>query len=298
VLSAPFLPSLWAIPVTFSLLVFAHLGSLGDRKHLPVPKEFLSYDKKTKKYVSHKHKNWSTKGHAWCRNDKTFLRHNAGDIRYLFLEPSLRDSLGTGKCFLSPSDPRCAKTNNENVTGIAHNDGRKGADSTGFAGGWGTYFWNSSSFHQNGISYAVHKNGDDLKGSGSITFSTRNNEGSDPGGDGSVKNPMGNLSHNWKKSHRSWKIDGTWAGPGDNKAVVMSGLDKGQGQMAFADGVVQQQDDTQMQAAMVANAKLEGGTAEGAGARPKKTHKDKKKQADLQKKHPHTNQEVTSGTWY
>ena len=73
-----------------------------------------------------------------------------------------------------------------------------------------------------------------MKGSGSITMLTRNLEGEKASN--RVPNLMNNWSHNWDPAHRAIRPTETWAGPSNDKRVVMSGMDQGQGQIAFADG--------------------------------------------------------------
>ena len=94
------------------------------------------------------------------------LRGVSADIRYLFLENTLRQDLASSASLHSPSDPRAKRTNDQDVK-------------DGILNGWGRSWWKSAQVHQRGISYAVHKSGDDAKGSGSITMLTRNLEGSD-----------------------------------------------------------------------------------------------------------------------
>ena len=125
--------------------------------------------------------------------------------------------------------------------------------------GWGRSFWNSAYVHQRGISYGLHKSGDDLKGSGSITLMTRNIEGGNPSGN--TPNHMNNWSHNWRPVHRTLRDDEQWLGPNGDKRYNMSGLDEGQGNMAFADNSVQQQNKP-FTAAIANNKELEGGQAD------------------------------------
>ena len=89
---------------------------------------------------------------------------------------------------------------------------------------------------------------------------------------------MNNWSHNWDPAHRAIRPTETWAGPSDDKRVVMSGMDQGQGQIAFADGQVQQSDDAGLQEAMRQNAELVGGKADSPTAGE--------------------NQQITRGSWW
>ena len=189
---------------------------------------------------------------------ENFTRHVSADIRYLFLENTLRQDLASSASLHSPSDPRAKRTNDQDVK-------------DGIFNGWGRSWWKSAQVHQRGISYAVHKSGDDAKGSGSITMLTRNLEGVKA--HNRVPNLMNNWSHNWDPAHRAIRPTETWAGPSDDKRVVMSGMDQGQGQIAFADGQVQQSDDAGLQEAMRQNAELVGGKAD---SRPQeKTNKSR-----------------------
>ena len=210
-----------------------------------------------------RNEDWAQWSDSQRAGNDGFCKHNAADIRYLFLQNTLRQDLATSASLHSPSDPRAKRTSDQDVQNGIHK-------------GWGNSWWKSASVHQRAISYAVHKSGDDLKGSGSITLLTRNLEGEKASG--SVPNQMNNWSHNWDPAHRAIRPTETWAGPSNDKRVVMSGLDAGQGQIAFADGQVQQDDDASLQAAQKRNSELEGGIAEPPPAGG--------------------NQQITRGSWW
>ena len=175
------------------------------------------------------------------------LVHMCGDLRFLFTQNQLRQDLANSSSLHSPSDPRSKRTSDQDVR-----DGK--------LNGWGRSWWNSAYVHQRGISYGLHKSGDDLKGSGSITLFTRNIEGGNPSGN--TPNHMNNWTHNWQPVHRTLRDDEQWLGPNGDKRYNMSGLDEGQGNMAFADNSVQQQDQATFTAAIAKNKELEGGQAD------------------------------------
>ena len=210
-----------------------------------------------------KNEDWARWNNSQRAGNENFTRHVSADIRYLFLENTLRQDLATSASLHSPSDPRAKRTNDQDVR-------------DGILNGWGRSWWKSAQVHQRGISYAVHKSGDDMKGSGSITMLTRNLEGEKASN--RVPNLMNNWSHNWDPAHRAIRPTETWAGPSDDKRVVMSGMDQGQGQIAFADGQVQQSDDAGLQEAMRQNAELVGGKADSPTAGE--------------------NQQITRGSWW
>ena len=210
-----------------------------------------------------RNEDWARWNHSQRAGNENFTRHVSADIRYLFLENTLRQDLASSARLHSPSDPRAKRTNDQDVK-------------DGIFNGWGRSWWKSAQVHQRGISYAVHKSGDDAKGSGSITMLTRNLEGVKA--HNRVPNMMNNWSHNWDPAHRAIRPTETWAGPSDDKRVVMSGMDQGQGQIAFADGQVQQSDDAGLQEAMRQNAELVGGKADSPTAGE--------------------NQQITRGSWW
>ena len=197
--------------------------------------------------AAHNRQGWNRKTAQDLARDRGMLVHMCGDLRFLFTHNQLRQDLANSSSLHSPSDPRCKRTNDQDVR-----DGK--------LNGWGRSFWNSAYVHQRGISYGLHKSGDDLKGSGSITLMTRNIEGGNPSGN--TPNHMNNWTHNWRPVHRTLRDDEQWLGPNGDKRYNMSGLDEGQGNMAFADNSVQQQDQATFTAAIANNRELEGGQAD------------------------------------
>ena len=110
----------------------------------------------------------------------------AGDIRFIFTHAAFRDELGTSNSLLSPSDPKCKRTNDQ--------DSQHKHKASGHMDGWGRSWWNSAYVHQRGLSYGLHKSADELSGANSITCFTRNFEGDNP--TGSAENAMNNWTHN------------------------------------------------------------------------------------------------------
>ena len=191
------------------------------------------------------------------------------DPRFLFLDAELRSDLGTSKALFSPSDPRCKRTNDQDVSGGALN-------------GWGRHTWNKSGnrgkyVHSKGLSYGVHHGGDADKPETFITF-TRNVIGRNR-----IDNHMGNgltsklkdaddksgENANGKMARRMYLEDSYFVGPttagkwkewghknpptdaGNDrnlKEIAMSGLDEGQGNYSLADGSVKQASDADFQA--------------------------------------------------
>ena len=212
--------------------------------------------------ITGRSEDWATRNDLWRSRDERFCEHNGADIRYLFLETTLRKDLSSSKSLMSPSDPRVKRTNDLDVQ-------------KGIFKGWARHWWKSAQLHQRAISYGVHKSGDDMKGAGSITMVTRNFEGETARAN-SVPNNMNNWSLSWAKTHRHLRMNETWASPQSDKRVYMSGLDEGQGQIAFADGQVQQAENAQFQSALKKNTELDGGLASA----------------------PTDGGEVTRGSWY
>ncbi len=178
------------------------------------------------------------------------LVHLSGDIRFIFTQAQMRQDLMTSKALLSPTDPKCKRTND-----LDSRDGKMA--------GWGRSWWNSAYVHQRGLSYGLHKSADDSAGANSITFFTRNFEGDNP--TGRVENNMNNWSHNWRPVHRTVRVLGltsnkneVWIGAGQDPRYNMSGLDENQGTLAWADGRVLQVSDNEMQGAILANVQHDG----------------------------------------
>ena len=185
------------------------------------------------------------------------LVHMAGDIRFLFTHAAFVDELGTSNALLSPSDPKCKRTNDQ--------DSQHKHKASGHMDGWGRYWWNSAYVHQRGLSYGLHKSADELSGAVSITCFTRNFEGDNP--TGNAENAMNNWTHNWNPVHRTVRVQGVtsakneeWIGASGDKRYAMSGLDDNQGTLAWADGRVKQVSTIEMQMAIKQNIEHEGAT--------------------------------------
>ena len=67
------------------------------------------------------------------------LVHLSGDIRFIFTQAQLRQDLMTSKALLSPTDPKCKRTND-----LDSRDGKMA--------GWGRSWWNSA-FQTNHMSW-------------------------------------------------------------------------------------------------------------------------------------------------
>ena len=190
------------------------------------------------------------------------LVHLAGDIRFIFTNATFRDELGTSNSLLSPTDPKCKRTNDQ--------DSKHAHKAAGHMDGWGRSWWNSAYVHQRGLSYGLHKSADELSGSASITLFTRNFEGDNP--TGSAANAMNNWTHNWAPVHRTVRVKGVtsakdeeWIGASGDKRYAMSGLDENQGTLAWADGSVKQVTSIEMQMSIKQNIQHVGATYDPSG---------------------------------
>ena len=190
------------------------------------------------------------------------LVHLAGDIRFIFTNATFRDELGTSNSLLSPTDPKCKRTNDQ--------DSKHAHKAAGHMDGWGRSWWNSAYVHQRGLSYGLHKSADELSGSASITLFTRNFEGDNP--TGSAANAMNNWTHNWAPVHRTVRVKGVtsakdeeWIGASGDKRYAMSGLDENQGTLAWADGSVKQVTTVEMQMSIKQNIQHVGATYDPSG---------------------------------
>ena len=197
--------------------------------------------------------------------DRGCLVHMSGDIRYIFTDTQLRQDLASSNALLSPTDPKCKRTNDLDSSHF-----HKSGTAAGTFNGWGRSWWNSAYVHQRGLSYGLHKSADELSGASSITFFTRNFEGDNP--TGRAENAMNNWTHNWRPVHRTVRVQGVtsaineeWIGAGGNPKGAMAGLDENQGSMAWADGRVAQVNDNTMQASIKANIEHTGATYAPSG---------------------------------
>ena len=198
--------------------------------------------------------------------DRGCLVHLSGDIRFIFTQAQFRQDLGSSNSLLSPTDPKCKRTNDQD----SNHEHKIGAANAGTFNGWGRSWWNSAYVHQRGLSYGLHKSADELAGGVSITLFTRNFEGDNP--TGTAENAMNNWTHNWRPVHRTVRVKGVtsakdevWIGASGNVKGAMSGLDENQGGMAWADGRVAQVNDATMQGAILANIQHTGSTFDPSG---------------------------------
>jgi prepilin-type N-terminal cleavage/methylation domain-containing protein len=196
--------------------------------------------------------------------------HNS-EVRFVPTIPTLRDSLGSVKMTLSPSDPKSKRFNQieeqqGNLNGWAKNK---------WWGGRNGFYAD----HRSG-SYALHLGGHDQKPETVLNF-TRNVQGQNNSwwarlASGRVRNRDNNFGATLRvgtknganlNAHKWIGTDGgnihgsgRWGGNKQNGAnrFGMSGLDTGQGNYSLSDGSVKQGDDAQWTADLQAAAKAKG----------------------------------------
>ena len=196
--------------------------------------------------------------------------HNC-EVRFVPTIPTLRDSLGSVKMTLSPSDPKSKRFNQ-----IEEQQGKLNgwAKKKRWGGRNGFY-----ADHRSG-SYALHLGGHDQKPETVLNF-TRNVQGQNNSwwarlASGRVRNRDGNFGATLRvgtkyganlNAHKWIGTDGgnihgsgRWGGNKQNGAnrFGMSGLDTGQGNYSTSDGSVKQGDDAQWTADLQAAAKAKG----------------------------------------
>ena len=206
-------------------------------------------------------------------NDRRYANWGwSRDCRFVYMLRAVRDSLGSCKGLLSPSDPAAAREN-----------GKQYAE-TSLEGktGWGIRVnggRNDSYLHQRSLSYA-HCMGSDLLIGDTIMILTRNVDGDqrDKNNKRAFNRGDRRVFHaayqnyqgiNWwgrlgmELNHGS---SGKWCDPAVNatqqygKHWVMSGLDKNQGNFSTADGSVQQASDADLAAQLKKHMESTGGT--------------------------------------
>ena len=196
--------------------------------------------------------------------------HNS-EVRFVPTIPTLRDSLGSVKMTLSPSDPKSKRFNQieeqqGNLNGWAKNK---------WWGGRNGFYAD----HRSG-SYALHLGGNDQKPETVLNF-TRNVQGQNNAwwarlASGRVRNADGNFGATLRvgtknganlNAHKWIGTDGgnihgsgKWGGNKQNGANRhgMSGLDTGQGNYSTADGSVKQGDDASWTSALKSAAEAKG----------------------------------------
>ncbi len=212
--------------------------------------------------------------------------YHCDDIRFVSTKPTIRGDLVNNKIMNSPSDPKTKRYND-----IDRINGRlKG----GSASGWASSLWSGNTFytHTYSGSYGHHVGGDDLRGE-TMLITTRNmladfrqHSTTYPRGfmygwysrvTMSFVPVAGNYTSPTSYGNAAKSDAARWFGPGDEGVkkvpypgyncsgveVIMSGLDKNQGNYATSDGAAKMASDADLQAILTKTLdKTEGGNTE------------------------------------
>ena len=215
--------------------------------------------------------------------------YHCDDIRFVLTNPIIRGDLNSNTTVLSPADPK-----NKRYNDIDRVNGRL----SGVAGGWASSLWSGNTFycHSYSGSYGHAVGGDDLRGE-TLLITTRNvlgdyrqhmttyPRGYMYGWYSRVTMSFTPVTENGTGKYGGAPTYGSpanskaihWFGPGDEAIkkvpypgyncsgveVIMSGLDKNQGNYATSDGATKMASDADLQAILTKTLdKTEGGNTE------------------------------------